>query len=89
MSNERSDEPVGGDPFAELERAFIEEFLQRRGYSSSTLHGLPDEQAHALLTEASLYACGRLTEVESRAHFVDDIHVGAHPMPGPSHGRKA
>jgi len=76
MSPEPPDRPAEHDPLAQLERAFIAEFLERRGYTLSTLHELPEELAHALLKEASIYASGRLTEVESRAHFVDDMHHG-------------
>ena len=36
-----------------------------------------------LLKEASLFASGRLTEVESRAHYVSDIHDNAQNMPAP------
>ena len=86
MSAESSDKP-GDHPLAQLERAFIAEFLQARGYTLSTLQELPEDQANALLKEASLYASGKLTEVESRAHYVDEMHHGAQPMPGRAHGR--
>ena len=86
MSAELSDKP-GDHPLAQLERAFIAEFLQARGYTLSTLHELPEDQANALLKEASLYASRKLTEVESRAHFVDDMHHGAELIPGRAHGR--
>lgn len=72
----------GRDSIADLERAFIDEFLQARGYTTATLHQLPAETATALLKDASVYACGRLTEVESRAHFVSDLHDAGHPEPG-------
>ena len=71
MSDERTS---GGDPLAELERAFMAEFLQDRGHTLDSVATLPPEQAHALLQQASVYASCRLTEVESRAHFVDDMH---------------
>ena len=69
-----SPEASVGDPHSELERAFIAEFLQDRGYTLDSVHALPPAQAHALLQQASVYASCRLTEVESRAHFVDDMH---------------
>ena len=69
------------DPLAQLELAFIAEFLQGRGYTLSTLHDLPEAEADALLKQASLYASGKLTEVESRAHFVDDMHHTPQPAP--------
>ena len=51
------------DPLAQLERAFIEEYLHGRGQHLNTLKRLPREQANALMREASAYASGRLTEV--------------------------
>jgi uncharacterized protein YbaP (TraB family) len=63
-----------GDPLSELERAFMAEFLQDRGHTLETVRMLPPAEARALLQQASVYASCRLTEVESRAHFVDDMH---------------
>jgi hypothetical protein len=63
-----------GDPLSQLERAFMAEFLQDRGHTLETVRTLPPAEAHALLEQASVYASCRLTEVESRAHFVEDMH---------------
>jgi hypothetical protein len=79
MSSERA-EPRG-DPLAQLERAFIEEYLDGRGHHLNTLNALPPEQANALMKEASAYASGRLTEVETRAHLVEDLHDKSGPVP--------
>ena len=68
-----------GDPLSELERAFIAEFLHERGHTFDTLRALPEAEAHALFQQASVYASCRLTEVESRAHFVEDMHRSAAP----------
>ncbi len=88
MSAERSDTPLG-DPLAQLERALTAEFLRSRGYDPSKLHELPEAKVQELLKEASLYASAKLTEVESRAHFVHDIHGGGGVVPpGPGHGRR-
>ena len=73
MSAQRFDSPHE-DPHAELELALISEFLQRHGYSLATLHELPLDQADEVYKQATLYASGRLTEVESRAHYVEDMH---------------
>lgn len=83
-----NDEPttIGKDYLAELERVLIEQFLHARGYTMSTLHELSEDTAAALLKEASVYASGRLTEVESRAHFISDLHDAGHPEP--SHPRE-
>ena len=68
-----------GDPRSELERAYIAEFLQDRGHTLNSARALPPAEAHALLQQASVYASCRLTEVESRAHFVDDMHTPGVP----------
>ena len=78
MSAGRS-ENVAVDPHAELERALIAEFLERRGVSLAAMKELPDEDAAVLLKAASLYASGRLTEMESRAHLVEDLHRAPQP----------
>jgi hypothetical protein len=61
------------DQTAELEAALIAEFLEQRGYTLHSVQALPDAERHALMREASLHASMRLTEVESRAHYVDDL----------------
>jgi hypothetical protein len=68
-----------GDPRSELERAIMAEFLHDRGHTLSSARALPTAEAHALLQQASVYASCRLTEVESRAHFVDDMHAPGGP----------
>ena len=62
------------DQTAELERALMEEFLEKRGHTLHSIHSLPEAEHHALMREASQYASMRLTEVESRARYVDDLH---------------
>jgi len=69
-----------GDPLAQLERAFIEEYLQGRGHRLKDVRELPTEQADALMKEAAAYASGRLTEVETRAHLVSDLHDASEPL---------
>jgi hypothetical protein len=75
MSSDRPDH-VAHDPHAELEQSLIAEFLRGRGHTAASLRELPQEQADALLREACLYASGRLTEMESRAHYIDDMQHG-------------
>jgi hypothetical protein len=64
-------------PLGQLERALIDEFVRRRGYDPAHLAGLAEEERENLLKDASVYASGRLTEVESRSHFIHEIHDGA------------
>jgi hypothetical protein len=77
------DAPLTHDPLAQMERAFIAEFLAARGHTLDSLHTLPPDRASALMKAASLYASGKLTEVESRAHLISDLHGDAAP---PRHG---
>ena len=67
-------ESTTGDPLSELERALIVEFLGLRGHTFESVRALPEAEAHALLQQASIHASCRLTEVESRAHYVHDMH---------------
>jgi hypothetical protein len=61
---------------AHLELALIEEFVRMRGHDPSRLHELPAGDRDALLRQAATYAASRLAEVESRAHYVHEIHGG-------------
>lgn len=77
--NRAFDTPRQEDPRAQLERAFIEDYLRSRQHSLDTLKLLPADEADALLNQASLFASGRLAEVESRAHLVDELHRAPEP----------
>jgi hypothetical protein len=65
------------DPQAKLERALIDEYLQERGCTLQTLNEKPADERRALLTQASLYAAGRLAEIDARAVYIHDIHDSA------------
>lgn len=62
------------DPTHRLEQALIEGFLVERGYSSRSVEGLPPDERRHLLEESARYASGKLSEIEARAHFVQDLH---------------
>lgn len=68
------DIPARTDQMAQLEQAFIAEFLRRFGLTEAQLRTLPDVERHALEIQASAYASGRLAEVEARAHYIHDLH---------------
>ncbi len=59
---------------ADLEQAFIAEYLRDHGYDPDCLEDLPQELVKVLMAEASVYASGRLTEIEARASFVAEVH---------------
>lgn len=62
------------DPEGQLESALIEEFLRSRGFDSSALRALPEDEAKRLRAEATVHAAARLAEVDARAHFVHNLH---------------
>ena len=68
-------------PLAQLERSLIDEYLRGRGYDHSTLGSLASAERNALLREASSFASGRLSEVETRWQFVHELHDGG-DVPG-------
>lgn len=63
------------DPIALLERAFIEIYLKNKGTSLQGLKKLPRLKARRLRIEASIYASGRLAEIEARAALVTEMHA--------------
>jgi hypothetical protein len=68
-------------PLEQLEQSLIDEYLQSKGYSPQTLAGASADVRAKLLIEASVYASGKLVEVEARSHYLDDVHFdvpGAH-----------
>ena len=76
MASVPTDTPSVGDPFARLEQGLIADYLRALGHDPDALRARDDGEARRLLTQASTYAAARLTEVESRAHYVQDIHSG-------------
>ena len=72
-------EPLGTPPredmWAQLERSLIEQFLWSKGCDPAKLHTLPVERSRQLLRDASVYASGRLMEVEARAHLLEEMHA--------------
>ena len=74
MSSGPTDTPIVGDPFARLELNLIDDFIRARGHDPAALRARRDHEARTILAEASTYAATKLGEVESRAHYVHDIH---------------
>lgn len=61
------------EPLAGLERELMTAYVAGAGHELEALLARSDEQARQLLTEASLYASARLTEVESRFHYLRNL----------------
>jgi hypothetical protein len=62
------------EPLAELERRLIEEYIRGLGQDPDALRLRTDDVARQILADASQHAALKLTEIESRAHYVHDIH---------------
>ena len=69
----RPESERSADPHGPLERALIDEFLAERGHTLRSVDWLPLPERRELLFRAVSYATQRLAEIESRAHFVDDL----------------
>jgi hypothetical protein len=62
------------DPHGGLERALIDEYLAEHGQTLHSVSMLPAEHQRQLLSAATAYATLRLTEIESRARYVEDLN---------------
>jgi hypothetical protein len=56
-----------------LERRFIIEFLQEKGYKMEDIAKLPKEDAKKLMKEACQHASLKLADMESKARFIEEI----------------
>jgi hypothetical protein len=63
-----------------LERCLIDEYLKGKGYTRESLKSLPEDVAHQLMKEASTHASGKLSEIEIRARFTEDLHDTSHSL---------
>jgi hypothetical protein len=62
------------DQTAHLELALMEQFIRARGYDPAKLGELPVDERERLQKQASAHAAGKLAEIESRAHFIHELH---------------
>ena len=75
MAND-PDVPPLEEPLAELERRLIDEYVRDQGLEPDVVRKRTDAIAKKILADAAQYAALKLTEVESRAHYVRDLHDG-------------
>lgn len=71
------DRSITEGPQSALERQYIEEFLNEKGYSLKTLRTLPEQDRMELLRAACTYASLKLAEVESRSRFRQEIQTSS------------
>jgi hypothetical protein len=75
MSTQKSNgPPIIENKHAGLEKSLIEAYLRSKGYTRGGLKKLPEAEAKQLMKEASVYASGKLAELEKRAHFLQELH---------------
>jgi len=56
-----------------LEKGLIDEYLKEKGYDRASLKKLPDDEARRIMTEASTYASGKLSEIENKARYKQNL----------------
>ncbi len=64
------DTPAMHEPLADLEREIMEAYTAGAGHSLQSLLTRTDDDARALLTQASRYASEKLAEMEARSHYL-------------------
>jgi hypothetical protein len=62
------------DPNAALEQVLIDEYLESCGHTRQSVRKLSEAEALRLLRGASDYASLRLAVIESRSHYVEQMH---------------
>lgn len=70
---EEIDRCLTDGPQSALEKLLLEAYLEGKGYHLEDLKNLPPEEAKSLMKEACAYASMKLAEVESKAHFRQEI----------------
>jgi hypothetical protein len=70
------DRPPLKEPLADLERRLIDEYLRAAGHDPEELRNRHDDAARKLLADASLHAAVKLAEIETRSHYVRELHEG-------------
>ena len=56
-----------------IEKGLINEYLNNKGYTRSSLKMLSGDNIRQLMIEASIYASCKLTEIEAKAHYNQNL----------------
>src|SRR5581483_10053919 len=75
MNENETTRPIEA-PLGQLEQALIDQFMRARGYDSEAIEQLSEADRRTLMAEASVYASGKLMEVEARSQFLDELRHG-------------
>ena len=62
------------EPLAELERHLLSAYVAGAGHELHELLVRTDGDARRLLAEASRYASAKLSEIEARSHYLQELH---------------
>lgn len=73
MTTSHTDHTPLEEPLAALERDLITAYVAGAGQDLQHLLTQDDDQARSLLAAASRYASARLTEVETRSHYLRSL----------------
>lgn len=71
-SNQEPANPIE-EPLAQLERELMTAYVAGAGEDIQALLTRTDARAHQILADASAYAALRLTEIESRLHYLKSL----------------
>lgn len=66
---------VNGLPLGQLEQALIDQFVRACGHDPHHLSELSNDERDTVLKRASIYASSRLSEVEARSHFLEELRA--------------
>ena len=56
-----------------LEKSIIDEYLKDKGYDRKSIKKLPEDEARQLMIEAAIYASCKLTEIEAKARYKQNL----------------
>jgi len=69
------DECMSEGPQSALEKKFVEDYLQSKGYTRQELDKLPEDVVRQLMKEACTYASLKLAELQAKSQFREEIHI--------------
>lgn len=71
---DQQDQTFIREPLGDLERHLISAYVAGAGHDLKALLARTDDDAKRLLAEASRYASAKLSEIESRSHYLHQLH---------------